>query len=76
MMLRISMPRTITPLSRMRLSGMRGISPAAKPITTKRLPHFVARSACSEYGPPTGSTTTPAPPPVSSLARTFRSSFV
>ena len=49
------MPRTMTPLSSTRLSGMRGISPDANPSTTKRLPHLVARSACSAYGPPTGS---------------------
>ncbi len=69
-------PVTTTPFSRTRLSGILGISPEAKPTVTKRPPQARARNDASAAGPPTGSMTTSAPPPVSSLIRTFRSSVV
>ena len=48
-------PMIDAPLSSVRLSGIFGISPAAKPMTRRRPFHAVARSAASEYLPPTGS---------------------
>ena len=56
-------PTTLRLLSSTWLSGQRGISPPAKPIDHVAAEAARARSAGSAWGPPTGSTTTSAPPP-------------
>ena len=54
-------PTIEQPFNSVRLSGIFGISPAAKPTTSRRPRHAQDRSAGSVYGPPTGSTTTSTP---------------
>ena len=54
-------PTMVHPLSNGRLSGIFGISPAAKPTTSRRPRQAVERSACSVCGPPTGSSTSVPP---------------
>ena len=48
-------PTIEQPFSSVRLSGIFGISPAAKPTTSRRPRQAIERSAGSVYGPPTGS---------------------